>query len=524
MQTLTIKPWLLALILGAASLSATAATSSFYTECNFEDSSLATPCAVVDDKGRQIILRGVNARVQGVFDVNFSDGRKPLQFIPPFGKEDTKAMRELGFYFLRLPIQWSGIEPEMGQYDKKYIERIGKILDLCHEAGIKVMLDMHQDAYSKEIGEDGAPLWAIVPPPEKRNEGGKFMEDLFFMRLSKQTQNAFASFWKNTPVNGKGLQDSFIDAMIQVVERYKDHPALVGMEIFNEPWLDHINSLLADMGEQQIPGLSPQLLMDFYTKAMPRMANAAPKKLIFFEPDVAKNFPHAFSEAQNEVNKPYGAFIPSPIPWKTAQTVYAPHFYIESFFLPGDQVDGFPKLRVDDPDITLNMANSVAEAKAYQAPLMIGEFGFTHKTAQYGAIMDKLMGLMDQHAAHSAQWVWKEASQDSWGFYDFKNGKPVLREKTARATARAYPQAISGRILRTQFDPATYALNVSFKYRDTQAPHTLFVPVKFGYKKGYTVTCDGQPVKPLSADAYGQIQVACGKENGKTYTLGVVAN
>ena len=500
-----------------------AASSSFQTQCDMADASVASPCVILDDAGRQIILRGVNARVKGIFDVNFSDGRKPLQSIVEFTKADTDAMRAMGFYFLRLPIQWSGIEPEMGKYDKAYIERIGKVLDLCHQAGIKVMLDMHQDAYSKEIGEDGAPLWAIVPAPEKRNPGGKFMDELIFMRLSAQTQKAFGSFWKNTPVNGKGLQDSFLDSMMQVVERYKDHPALVGMEIFNEPWLDHINGLLGEMEEAKVPGLSQQLLLDFYAKAMPRMAQASPDKLIFFEPDVAKNYPHALPADAPSVNKPYGAIVPSPIPWKSDKTVYAPHFYVESFFLPGDQVDGFPKLKADDPEIDLNMRNSVAEARAYQAPLMIGEFGFTDKSPKYGEVLNKLMGFADQHAAHTAQWVWKENSQDSWGFYDFKNNKPILREKTAKQTARAYPQAISGRILSTTFNPANYELKVAYRYLETKAPHSLFVPIKYAYKNGYTVTCDGQPVKPTAADAFGQIQVECGKEIGKTYTLKVVA-
>ena len=501
-----------------------AASSSYLTQCEQADTGLASSCAIVDEAGRQIILRGINARVKGIFDVNFDDGRKPLQPIAEFTKADTDALRQMGFYFLRLPIQWSGIEPAMGKYDKAYIDRIGTVLDLCHKAGIRVMLDMHQDAYSKEIGEDGAPLWAIVPPPEKRNEGGKLKEMVVEMRLSKQTQKAFASFWKNTPVNGKGLQDSFLDSMMQVLTRYKDHPALVGMEVFNEPWLEHVNGVLKELGEPIEPTLSLDMLNTFYAKAMPRMAQVAPKKLIFFEPDVVKNYPHVLPADAPTNTKPYAAVVPSPVPWATAQTVYAPHLYVESFFMPGDEVDGFPKLRADDPDIDLNMRNSVAEAKAYKAPLMIGEFGFTDKSPKYGEVIHKLMGLADQHAAHTAQWVWKENSQDSWGFYDFKNGKPVLREKAAKATARAYPQAISGRIVSTTFDPASYELKVAFRYLDTKTPHTLFLPLKYGYKKGYAVTCDGQPVKATPTDAFGQIQAECGKEIGKTYTLKVIAN
>ena len=39
---------------------------------------------MVDRSGRQVVLRGVNARVQGLFDVTFDDGRIALQPIPAF--------------------------------------------------------------------------------------------------------------------------------------------------------------------------------------------------------------------------------------------------------------------------------------------------------------------------------------------------------------------------------------------------------------------------------------------------------
>ena len=153
------------------------------------------PCGILDTQGREWLFRGVNARIEGVFDVNFDDGREPLEPIPSFDASDTQAMQEIGFNLLRLPIQWSGIEPQPGQYDQEYIDRITEVIQLCEDAGIQVLVDMHQDAYSKEIGEDGAPAWAILPPPTETNKGGEL--NLLAARLSKQTQQAFASFWKN---------------------------------------------------------------------------------------------------------------------------------------------------------------------------------------------------------------------------------------------------------------------------------------------------------------------------------------
>jgi hypothetical protein len=44
-----------------------------------------------DAEGRVAILRGVNARVDGVFDVTFSDGRTALEPIPPLTGDDCES-------------------------------------------------------------------------------------------------------------------------------------------------------------------------------------------------------------------------------------------------------------------------------------------------------------------------------------------------------------------------------------------------------------------------------------------------
>src|SRR5262249_56440763 len=71
-----------------------------------------------DQRGREVTLRGVNARVQGIFDDTFTDGRLPLEPLPVFDAGDADAMRSFGFNLLRLPISWSGLEPTPGVYDR----------------------------------------------------------------------------------------------------------------------------------------------------------------------------------------------------------------------------------------------------------------------------------------------------------------------------------------------------------------------------------------------------------------------
>ncbi len=474
------------------------------------------PCGMIDSAGREWLLRGVNARVQGVFDVSFSDGRQPLEPIPAFDATDAAAMKKIGFNLLRLPIQWSALEPSPGQYDQAYIDRIKAVVDICGAAGINVLVDMHQDAYSKEIGEDGAPAWAITPTPEKVNAGGEL--NLTAARLSPQTQKAFASFWKNEQVAGKGLQEHYIDAVSHVAAAVKDNPAVIGLDVFNEPWLLHAQSLLKLQGQD--PGLSVDMIYAFYGKAIPAIQQAAPDKLVMFEPDVAKNDPPAIPPGST-AQAPYTAAVPNPIPWPTAGTVYAPHFYIKAFFSPGDAAAGYPNISPTDPDISTSITNSMNEAKAFSAPLLLGEFGFTPKAAQYAATLNAIYTLTNANAVSTAQWVWKENSQDSWGFYDFTNGQPTLRETAAAATAQAYPQAISGRLKTAAYDTATSTLTVDVVYKNTGQPHQIFVPTAYGFKNGFTATCAGKEIQPTSTDDSGWVTLKCGEKDGESYTMTV---
>jgi alpha-glucosidase (family GH31 glycosyl hydrolase)/beta-glucosidase/6-phospho-beta-glucosidase/beta-galactosidase len=456
---------------------------------------------ILDSHGREIILRGVNARIQDIFDVNFDDGRAPLEPIPSFSAEDTEAMQKIGFNFLRLPINWSAIEPTPNTYAEDYLDAINNVLNLCEQAGIYVLLDMHQDAYSKEIGEDGAPLWAIIPEPLTPNEGGH-LGNLYSLRISEQVQKAFISFWNNVIVeqSGKTLQEHFIDAMCHVMNSFKNHSAVLGMEVFNEPWL-----LPTNLGESDIGKLH-----SFYVNAFTRLKNTAPGKLVFFEPDVSKNYPSADGRPQ------YSAIIPETIPWNTDKTVYAPHLYINNFIVTGNPDP-------NDPEILISINNSLIEAAAFNAPLMIGEFGFNHKDDDYGATMDVVMNLADQYLFHTAQWVWKENSQDAWGFYDFENDVPILRESIAKDTARAYPQAISGKIQNIRFDQETYDLTVHFTYTDTGEPHILFLPVTYAYANGFDIMCDGQTVNYSQLDSFGRVSVSCGVDDENIHVLNVVA-
>lgn len=91
--------------------------------------------------GRELSLRGVNARIEGLFDVTFADGRVALEPIPALSMADAQAMVRYGFNVLRLPINWSGLEPHEGELSEAYFDKLDEVVNLARDAGLYVLLD-----------------------------------------------------------------------------------------------------------------------------------------------------------------------------------------------------------------------------------------------------------------------------------------------------------------------------------------------------------------------------------------------
>lgn len=108
---------------------------------------------ITDKNGRSIILHGMNVNPDAKHD--------SLRVGWPLKEDYTVLSAEWGFNMVRYLVLWDGIEPQQDQYDTAYFSRIRERLDWCSEAGLYVILDMHQDLYALRYGGDGAPSWAI---------------------------------------------------------------------------------------------------------------------------------------------------------------------------------------------------------------------------------------------------------------------------------------------------------------------------------------------------------------------------
>lgn len=422
-----------------------------------------------DERGRIALLRGVNARVQGVFDVTFDDGRTPVEDIPPLTADDCRRMRALGFDHLRLPINWSGVEPQRDVFDEAYLDRVDAAVTCAADAGLLVVIDLHQDAYSKEIGEDGAPLWAIVPPPEMLLEGP--LTDLDQRRTSTQVTRAFDSFF--AAGDPHGLQAEFLAMLEHVARRWADHPAVIGFEIFNEPT---VGFALVDA---------------FNIAAAAALRAAAPRKLVFFEPSAIRNFTDGVPTAD------------APFPVDGA--VYAPHVYTFVF-----RADPTALEQLTPADLEPSVALARVEAEAWGTPLWIGEFGVGPRTPNADLWMGVQHALHDRYLASNAFWLWKEESQGAWGLFDWD---PLAATWTERPQVvgwfqRVRASRLAGTVVENRWDRTTGRLRLEIARGSARGvPHEIFVPE--ARAATFTATCDGAPVTGARDAASGMIELAC---------------
>ena len=77
-----------------------------------------------------------------------------------FNKHDAKLLKDQGYNFIRLGTPWAGGQPESGDaLDPTFEKSLQAILDVCKEAGIYAVLDLHQDAVATANCGEGMPTW-----------------------------------------------------------------------------------------------------------------------------------------------------------------------------------------------------------------------------------------------------------------------------------------------------------------------------------------------------------------------------
>ncbi len=150
-----------------------------------------------DAEGRSVMLRGIN--VSGICKIPFQGdgGSEKGVFLPacrtsfvgrPFPLSEARRhfgrLSSWGFHFVRLLVSWEAIEGRgPGIYDQDYINYVARLTGLAGDAGLRVMIDFHQDVWSRFTGGDGAPRWTLEEAgfdvDHMRESGAAFFADQY---------------------------------------------------------------------------------------------------------------------------------------------------------------------------------------------------------------------------------------------------------------------------------------------------------------------------------------------------------
>ena len=109
-----------------------------------------------DEVGRARIFHGQNVVVklpgyiptQGDFDYQMS-----------LNDQDLEYLRDWGTKIIRLGVMWEAVETAPGVYDTVYLDQIDALITKIGTYDIKVMVDNHQDLFSRKLCGEGVPAF-----------------------------------------------------------------------------------------------------------------------------------------------------------------------------------------------------------------------------------------------------------------------------------------------------------------------------------------------------------------------------
>ena len=236
----------------------------------------------VDEHGRTLLLRGVNLggssklplHPNGATHLNagFFDHRNVSFVGRPFPLSEAddhfSRLRSWGFTFLRFLVTWEAVEHAgPGLYDAAYLDYLDAVVAKAGDHGISLLIDPHQDVWSRLLGGDGAPGWTIEVvgmDPARVHETGaavlhQYHDDPFphmlwptnGARLGASTMFTLffggSTFAPKVNIDGEPaqeyLQRHFCAAIAQIAARLRSHPNVVGFDTMNEPLHGYIGHL-----------------------------------------------------------------------------------------------------------------------------------------------------------------------------------------------------------------------------------------------------------------------------------------
>ncbi|HEY1420768.1 MAG TPA: cellulase family glycosylhydrolase [Candidatus Dormibacteraeota bacterium] len=465
--------------------------------------STSTPY-IADDQGRMVLLHGAipagmidfwtgtnqsQPDVPPVYPIDpaaYANGSCPANSqssrYPPLCRADIDAMARLGFNSVRLPLSWSLLEPERGQFSDTYVARIAQVVSWAKADGLYVILDMHQNAYSRYVGPgpnvdlsylSGAPRWATI------TDGFPSRVFAHQREVNPAVFEAATNFWYDRG----GIQDEYISTVSVLAQRFKDDSTVAGYSLFNEPW----------PGWNLPPGFDDLLLFPFYRRiidAITGVRDGLPCWTGFFMPaacgypDLGVHDLHHLVFLDTGLLREVTDFpthLGLPVS-SYPNVVLAMHAYTHIYTF--DALAGQPADKASYPWGGFDQSYYLAgrEARAMNAALFVAEFGNGQSWDSFD--LASQLAEQERHDVGFAFWTWKEngSKANSWGMFDPPaSGSPAassgcLRASRERLLASPYPRASADPAPIYHYDPQTGAFSFAASGRASDAPTIIGIP------------------------------------------------
>lgn len=468
-----------------------------------------------DSEGRQRIFNGVNLCDKGYN----KDDEINRTYTLDFDEKLIRRFSECGFNLVRLGLTWDAVEPEPNKYNEEYLDRVYAIADLCEKYGIYFYLDMHQDLFSgaKETAGDGAPAWACITDGAKFTKTKLVWAEGYFW--GKAVHRAFDHFWANDKVNGVPLQTYYCNMWKHVAEKFKDHPALFGFDLLNEPFpgtdggkvfrkliMSISKTVLTDkrckkiwMIKQLFTGNAIRVLEPFNDPSLFRKVTSAADELIHkFDTGVYSQFINRTAKAVREVtdngiiimeNSYYSNLgIPYSCPpvnydgKREEKLCFAPHAY---------------DLMVDTPAYKYASNSRVGsifdEHKRSQdrlnVPVIVGEWGGQSDGTDWLYHIEYLLDKFDKN-----QW-----SHTYWAYYHGLLDDPIMT-----CLIRTSPVAVCGKIDSYSFNRESNVFTLEYTQdKEYNLPTEIFV-----HKKAKSIECDSKyTLEPIGENGAAMLKI-----------------
>ncbi len=400
-----------------------------------------------DSKGRLVYFRGVNVG---------SNAKLP-PFLPFDDPKWWDLLASWGYNMVRLTIFWEAIEPEPGVYDQEYLDKIKEMVDEASSRGIYVLLDMHQDQYSRCLKGDGAPYWALpkmVNPEDNSGIAGKYWFSSYF--VSSDVRLSFANFFQSDD-----LKEHYYNSWKEVARRVGNNPCVLGYDIMNEPFGGEIPN---DDGEFENVYLKP-----FYQEAISSIREVDPDAIGFIEPAIVDLYASRLS------------------PFEEDGLVYAAHLYRSfswrAWLDPINKIVSFDSLL----DLQRDKADELS------MPLFIGEFGVPWDIGPLWSrdgLVNDAMKALEGNFISNAYWDFSVENGSVWNEEDYSIIDDQGRSRGLEVNVRPYVQRLFGSPVYQSFDPDSKEYSLGFEGcpgNPGPVPTIIHVPEDVHYPDGFIV-------------------------------------